>query len=450
LLSSLSSGHASGPPETGARKDKAMTQFRTRAAMIGAAAALVLGTGSTAAYATLASGPVDASGVIHGCWTNAAINGTHVFVLQDAGTTCPKGTTAISWNQQGPPGPAGPVGLTGPRGPAGPTGPKGDAGAQGPTGLTGATGSAGPPGPAGADGSTVLNGTGAPAASVGHDGDFYLDTAADVLYGPKAGGTWPATGTSLAGTPGATGPVGPAGPQGPAGPPGLAGPQGPAGADGNTILNGTGAPDNTAGHDGDFYLDTAADVLYGPKAGGTWPATGTSLAGPRGPAGPAGLSTAGPGGLDITRVVHTDPNAGPGVIVSAVCTRSHPYLVAGGASLPQGANALYESAPVNAVLAGNAAAGDQVINITGDAEAFAAGMPVSIDNGASQETGVVGLGPGNPNSTGTQGAPTGSGIELDSPLSNAHPAGTVITGQGWEAQTIGNSTALTVWALCAK
>jgi hypothetical protein len=216
------------------------------------------------------------------------------------------------------------------------------------------------------------------------------------------------------------------------------------------VLNGTGAPAASVGHDGDFYLDTAADVLYGPKAGGTWPATGTSLAGPPGPAGPAGLSTAGPGGLDITRVVHTDPNAGPGVIVSAVCTRSHPYLVAGGASLPQGANALYESAPVNAVLAGNAAAGDQVINITGDAEAFAAGMPVSIDNGASQETGVVGLGPGNPNSTGTQGAPTGSGIELDSPLSNAHPAGTVITGQGWEAQTIGNSTALTVWALCAK
>jgi hypothetical protein len=37
--------------------------------------------GGTAAVAAIASGPVDSSGVIHGCWTNAEINGTHVFVL---------------------------------------------------------------------------------------------------------------------------------------------------------------------------------------------------------------------------------------------------------------------------------------------------------------------------------------------------------------------------------
>jgi hypothetical protein len=47
----------------------------------------------------------------------------------------------------------------------------------------------------------VLSGTGAPAVSAGHDGDFYLDTIAGVLYGPKAGGTWPATGMSLTGPP---------------------------------------------------------------------------------------------------------------------------------------------------------------------------------------------------------------------------------------------------------
>jgi len=39
-----------------------MTQFRTRAFMIGAGVVLVLGTGSTAAYATLASSPIDSSG----------------------------------------------------------------------------------------------------------------------------------------------------------------------------------------------------------------------------------------------------------------------------------------------------------------------------------------------------------------------------------------------------
>jgi Collagen triple helix repeat (20 copies) len=204
-----------------------MTLLGTRAVMIGAGVVLVLGMGSTAAYAALAGGPVDGSGVIHGCWTNAAINGTHVIVLQDAGTTCPKGTTAISWNQQGPAGPTGPVGATGAAGPAGPAGatgpagPKGDAGAQGPAGATGPAGVAGPAGPAGADGSTVLNGTGPSADTVGHDGDFYLDTAAEVLYGPKAGGGWPANGTSLTGVPGATGPAGPQGPPGPAGSGGL-------------------------------------------------------------------------------------------------------------------------------------------------------------------------------------------------------------------------------------
>jgi hypothetical protein len=203
-----------------------MTLLGTRAVMIGAGAVLVLETGSTAAYAALAGGPVDGSGVIHGCWTNTAINGTHVFVLQDAGTTCPKGTTAISWNQQGPTGPAGPagpagaIGPAGPAGDTGPAGPKGDTGTQGPAGDTGPAGATGPADPAGADGSTVLNGTGAPADTVGHDGDFYLDTAADVLYGPKASGTWPAVGTSLIGTPGATGPAGPQGPQGAPGPTG--------------------------------------------------------------------------------------------------------------------------------------------------------------------------------------------------------------------------------------
>ena len=55
--------------------------------------------------------------------------------------------------------------------------------------------------------------------------------------------------------------------------------QGPAGSDGRTILSGSGAP-TTQGEDGDFYLDTAASTLYGPK-NVTWPA-GVSLIGPAG------------------------------------------------------------------------------------------------------------------------------------------------------------------------
>jgi hypothetical protein len=94
-----------------------MPHVPTRSMLISIAAAMALIAGGTAAGAAIA-GPIDGSGVIHGCWTNAAFNGTHVFVLQDAGTTCPRATTAISWNQQGP---AGPVGPAGPAGPAGVT-----------------------------------------------------------------------------------------------------------------------------------------------------------------------------------------------------------------------------------------------------------------------------------------------------------------------------------------
>ena len=109
--------------------------------LISAGAGLALLTGGGAAGAAIvAAGPIDGSGIIHGCYTSSALDGSHFFVLQNAGSACPRGTTAISWNQQGPAGPAGATGPTGPTGPAG---------AQGPQGLTGATGATGAQGPAG-------------------------------------------------------------------------------------------------------------------------------------------------------------------------------------------------------------------------------------------------------------------------------------------------------------
>jgi len=45
---------------------------------------------------------------------------------------------------------------------------------------------------------------------------------------------------------------------------------GAQGAPGRTLLNGEGAPDGSLGVDGDFYLDTVAHELYGPRAGGEW------------------------------------------------------------------------------------------------------------------------------------------------------------------------------------
>ena len=105
-----------------------------------------------------------------------------------------------------------------------------------------------------------MYGAGPPNSAMGRDGDWYIDTNTHNMYGPKSSGAWPVTYTSLIG------------------------PQGPAGVNGNTILYGSGAPANTLGVDGNFYIDTSAHMLYGPKAGGVWPA-GTSLIGPQGPQG---------------------------------------------------------------------------------------------------------------------------------------------------------------------
>ena len=52
----------------------------------------------------------------------------------------------------------------------------------------------------------------------------------------------------------------------------------------NTILNGKGAPLNTLGIDGDFYIDTRSLLIYGPKKNKKWPAP-QSLQGPVGVSG---------------------------------------------------------------------------------------------------------------------------------------------------------------------
>ena len=55
----------------------------------------------------------------------------------------------------------------------------------------------------------------------------------------------------------------------------------------NTILNGKGAPSNSDGINGDFYIDTRSLLIFGPKANGKWPAP-QNLQGPTGPSGPEG------------------------------------------------------------------------------------------------------------------------------------------------------------------
>ena len=69
--------------------------------------------------------------------------------------------------------------------------------------------------------------------------------------------------------------------------PGPVGTPGADGIDGNTILYGTAAP-TTEGVDGDFYIRTTTNYIYGPKANGTWP-SGTSLVGAAGADGADGV-----------------------------------------------------------------------------------------------------------------------------------------------------------------
>lgn len=64
-------------------------------------------------------------------------------------------------------------------------------------------------------GAALFTGSGAPANTLGKNGDVYIDPALGNLYGPKAAGVWPAA-VSLAGQPGQPGGPGPAGPPGPA------------------------------------------------------------------------------------------------------------------------------------------------------------------------------------------------------------------------------------------
>ena len=195
-------------------------------------------------------------------------------------------TNSTTWTLTGNiKGPQGNAGATGATGPAGATGPQGPAGATGATGPQGPAGPTGATGPAGTNGNGVLNGNVVPSNLQGNDGDFYINTTTNTIYGPKANGTWP-VGVSL------VGPSGPAG--GPAGPPGV------AGTNGNSVLNGTVNPNGATGVDGDFYINTLTNEMFGPKSAGIWP-QGVSLVGASGlpgapgPQGPAG--TAGPQGI---------------------------------------------------------------------------------------------------------------------------------------------------------
>jgi hypothetical protein len=184
---------------------RAVTGYLRRHHLALVALFIALGGTSYAAVDRIVSSP----GPLYACVTPF----DHELSLTTATGVCPRGESEVSWNTVGPRGPRGPrgehgaIGLAGPAGPTGPTGATGAAGAPGAQGPAGPLGSTGAAGPAGADGKTVLNGSGAPAGGFGAIGDFYIDTTANAIYGPKAAGGW-GSATSLIGPQGATGPPG--------------------------------------------------------------------------------------------------------------------------------------------------------------------------------------------------------------------------------------------------
>jgi hypothetical protein len=153
------------------------------------------------------------------------------------------------------------------------------------------SGTTGAQGPAGLNGLSILNGINNPSITAGVNGEFYINTTTNQLFGPKTSGSW-GTGINLVGATGATGPVGAVGAtgtQGSIGLPGATGAQGPVGPKGSGILNGTINPLTTIGVNGDFYINTSSNQLFGPKTSGLW-GTGVALIGPAGLQGTQGLN----------------------------------------------------------------------------------------------------------------------------------------------------------------
>jgi hypothetical protein len=140
-----------------------------------AVAAVVAGGGALAAAASPTSTTVKP--YVTACYSTT----TGALRVVGHHTLCSKGEKRVSWRKVGP---------------------HGARGQQGARGLRGRAGTDGTNGTNGTNGNTVLNGTGAPSDSLGANGDFYLDTSAETMYGPKANGSWPGSGTSLVGTAG--------------------------------------------------------------------------------------------------------------------------------------------------------------------------------------------------------------------------------------------------------
>lgn len=146
-------------------------------------------------------------------------------------------------------------------------------------------------GGSGVDGNTILNGAGAPSSGLGVNGDFYINTTAKTIYGPKSGGAWGAA-TSL---------IGPTGATGADGAPGTDGVDGNDGAPGLTWRGawsgtpGTYVANDAVTHDGQSYRRKVNGTSSTPPdQSSNWELLAsrgyTGASGPIGPEGPPGVA----------------------------------------------------------------------------------------------------------------------------------------------------------------
>ena len=135
---------------------------------------------------------------------------------------------------------------------------------SGGVGPPGPPGPAGPAGPTGASGSTWYNGSGAPAAGLGVNGDYYLNIQSDDVY-TKSGGAWTIT----------------------------------ANIRGSVWYNGAGIPGAGLGRAGDYYLNVTNGDVYTKTV--SWavianikgPTGATGATGPTGATGASGVQLIG-------------------------------------------------------------------------------------------------------------------------------------------------------------
>jgi hypothetical protein len=125
------------------------------------------------------------------------------------------------------------------------------------------------------------------------DGAVYCSTATGNVY-QGVSGSW-ALQQNIKGPTGAAGPAGATGPAGAAGPAGATGPAGGAGATGAAGYSpqwivAAAVPSPGTGNNGDMYLNSATQDVYGPKTSSGWGAVVDNIKGAAGPQGPAGSS----------------------------------------------------------------------------------------------------------------------------------------------------------------